>query len=204
MLLWPPLPAWLSRRHRTIEPFRDRTRGLCLCSAVAVAKPFCCRTSRQNAMLTSRFPCVRTQISGVQAFACMKPVEIPRSRCMDRGTGFQQPCPGFLLFRNFRLSCCRLVSLPSVVKDSESASDISSPHSPICTCPAPISSVPQLHPLHNSVPRAAGSPEASPVSSSPSMSTMPKDDQTVLVYPIRTQTLLSTRPWIFTQMTIAV
>ena len=45
----------------------------CRCQA------FCCRTSRHNTGLTSKFPCVRTQISGVQAFAGMRLVEIPQS-----------------------------------------------------------------------------------------------------------------------------
>ena len=39
----------------------------------------------------------------------------------------------------------------------------------------------RLHELHDSVPRGAGSPEASPVSSSLSMGTMPRDDQSALV-----------------------
>ena len=46
---------------------------------------------------------------------------------------------------------------------------------------APISSLPELHELHDFVPRGAGSPEASPVSSSLSMGTMPRDDQSALV-----------------------
>ena len=46
---------------------------------------------------------------------------------------------------------------------------------------APISSLPELHQLHESIPRGAGSPEASPVSSSLSIGTMPRDDKSALV-----------------------
>ena len=69
MLLGPPLLPWLSWRHHAREVFRDRSRNLCWYSDVAVAKPLCSRGSRQNAELTSNFPCVRTQISGVRALA---------------------------------------------------------------------------------------------------------------------------------------
>ena len=47
--------------------------------------------------------------------------------------------------------------------------------------PASISSLPELHELHDSVPRGAGSLEASPVNTSLSMGTMPRDDQSALV-----------------------
>ena len=139
------------------------------------------RTSRQNVQLTPQFPCVTTQISGAQACAGTKTVEIPRSGCRDHGHRCQRPCPGFLLFLNFRLLRRRLVSLTSVLKDSESASDISSPHSPIFMCPAPVSSLPELDELHDSVPRGAASPDASPISSSLSMGTKPKDGQSALL-----------------------
>ena len=129
----------------------------------------------------SKFPCVRTQISGALTFAGLKPVEIPQSGCGDHGLRRQRPCLGFLFFLNFRLLRCRLVSLTSVLKDSVSAADISSTHPPTRMYPASISSLPELNELHDSVPRGAGSPEASPVSSSLSMGTMPRDDQSALV-----------------------
>ena len=51
----------------------------------------------------------------------------------------------------------------------------------MCMYPGPISSLPELHEVHESIPHGAGSPEASPVSSSLSMGTMPMDDQSALV-----------------------
>ena len=44
-----------------------------------------------------------------------------------------------------------------------------------------MSSLPELLELYDSIPRGAGSPEASPVSSSLSMGTIPRDDQSALV-----------------------
>ena len=41
--------------------------------------------------------------------------------------------------------------------------------------------LPELHESHDSIPRGAGSPEVSPVSSSLSMGTIPRDDQSALV-----------------------
>ena len=51
----------------------------------------------------------------------------------------------------------------------------------MCMYPAPISSLPELHELHESISCGAGSPEASPVSSSLSMGTIPRDDHSALV-----------------------
>ena len=51
----------------------------------------------------------------------------------------------------------------------------------MCMCPPPMSSLPELHELHDSVPRGVGSPEASPVKSLLSMGTIPRDDQSALV-----------------------
>ena len=59
--------------------------------------------------------------------------------------------------------------------------DISSPRHPICVYPAPDSSLPELRELHDSVPCGAGSPDASPIISSPSMGTIPKDAHSDLV-----------------------
>ena len=39
MLMWPLLLPWPSRRHHARELYRDRTRGLCQCSAVAAFTP---------------------------------------------------------------------------------------------------------------------------------------------------------------------
>ena len=57
---------------------------------------------------------------------------------------------------------CRLVSLSSVLKDRVSAADSSSNKPPICLCPAPMSSLPELLEWHDSIPRGAGCTEASP------------------------------------------
>ena len=83
-------------------------------------------------------------------------------------------------FLNFRLLHCRLVSLTSVLRDWDSDSvccDISPPHS-VCMYPIPDSSLPELH---DSVPCGAGCPDASPIISSLSMGTKPRDAHSVLV-----------------------
>ena len=92
-----------------------------------------------------------------------------------------RPCPGFLLFLSFRLLRCRLVSLTSVLKDSVSAADSSFNKPPWCVCPVLMSSLSELLEVYGPIPRGAGSPDASPVSSSLSMGTIPKDDQSALV-----------------------
>ena len=103
------------------------------------------------------------------------------SECRGHGLWCERPCPGFLLFLNFRILHCRLVSLTSVLKDSVSSADISSTNPARCIFSAPISSLPELHELRESIPPGASSPEASPFSSSLSMGTIPRDDESALV-----------------------
>ena len=92
-----------------------------------------------------------------------------------------RPCPGFLLFLSLRFLRCRLVSLTSVLKDNVSAADSSFNKSPRCVCPVLMSSLYVLLEAYDPISRGAGSPDASPVSSSLSMATIPKDDQSALV-----------------------
>ena len=92
-----------------------------------------------------------------------------------------RPCPEFLLFVSLRFLRCRLVSLTSVLKDSVSAADGSFNKPPWCVCPVPMSSLSVLLEEYGPISRGAGSPDASLVSSSLSMGTIPKDDQNALV-----------------------
>ena len=92
-----------------------------------------------------------------------------------------RPSPGFLRFLSLRFLRCRLVSLTSVLKDSVSATDSSFNSTPWCVCPVLISSLSVLLEEYGPMSRGAGSPDASPVSSSLSMGTIPKDDQSALV-----------------------
>ena len=92
-----------------------------------------------------------------------------------------RPCPGFLRFLSLRFLRCRLVSLTSVLKDSVSAADSALDNTPWCACPVLISSLSVLLEEYGAVSRGAGSPDASPFSSSLSMGTIPKDDQSSLV-----------------------
>ena len=92
-----------------------------------------------------------------------------------------RPCPGFLRFLSLRFLRCRLVSLTSVLKDSVSAADSALDSTPWCVCPVLISSLSVLLEEYGPISRGAGSPDASPVSSSLSMGTIPRDDQSALV-----------------------
>ena len=92
-----------------------------------------------------------------------------------------RPCPGFLRFLSPRFLRCRLVSLRSVLKDSQSAADSAPDNIPWCVCPALISSFSVLLEEYGPISRGAGSPDASPVSSSLSMGTIPKDDHSAPV-----------------------
>ena len=73
------------------------------------------------------------------------------------------------------------MSLTSVLKDSVSAADSSSNKYPWCVCPVLMSSLSELLEVYDPIPRGVGSPDASPVSSSLSMGTIPRDDQSALV-----------------------
>ena len=92
-----------------------------------------------------------------------------------------RPRPGFLRFLSLRFLRCRLVSLTSVLKDSVSAADSALDSTPWCVCPVLISSLSVLLEEYGPISRGAGSPDASPVSSSLSMGTIPRDDQSALV-----------------------
>ena len=92
-----------------------------------------------------------------------------------------RPCPGFLRFLSLCFLRCRLVSLTSVLKDSVSAADSSFNSTPWCVCTVLISSLSVLLEEYGPISRGAGSPDASPVSSSLSMGTIPKDDQSAPV-----------------------
>ena len=92
-----------------------------------------------------------------------------------------RPCPGFLRFLSIRFLRCRLVSLTSVLKDSVSAADSALDSTPWCVCPVLISSLSVLLEEYGPISRGAGSSDSSPVSSSLSMGTIPKDDQSALV-----------------------
>ena len=58
-----------------------------------------------------------------------------------------------------------------------SAADSALDNTPWCVCPVLISSLSVLLEEYGPISRGAGSPDASPVSSSLSMGTIPKDDQ---------------------------
>ena len=75
------------------------------------------------------------------------------------------------------------MSLTSVLKDSDrvSVADSSFNKPPWCVCPVLMSSLSELLEVYGPIPRGAGSPDASPVSSSLSMGTIPRDDQSALV-----------------------
>ena len=92
-----------------------------------------------------------------------------------------RPCPGFLCFLSLRFLRCRLVSLTSVLKDSVSAADSPFSSTPWCVCPVLISSLSVLLEEYGPFSRGAGSPDASPVNSSLSRGTIPKDDESALV-----------------------
>ena len=68
-----------------------------------------------------------------------------------------------------------------MLKDSVSAADNSFNKPPWCVCPILMSSLSELLEVYGPIPRGGGSPDASPVSSSLSMGTIPKDDQSALV-----------------------
>ena len=76
---------------------------------------------------------------------------------------------------------CRLVSLTSVLKDIVSAADSALDSTPWCVCPVLTFSLSVLLEEYGPISRGAGSPDASPVSSSLSMGTIPRDDQSALV-----------------------
>ena len=69
----------------------SRQRALPRQDAEVVSVHSCCRCwasltpcfATERRALVYGFLCVRTQVSGVQAFAGMIPVEIPQSRCGD-------------------------------------------------------------------------------------------------------------------------
>ena len=82
---------------------------------------------------------------------------------------------------SLRFLRCRLVSLTSVLKNSVCAADSSFNKPPRCVCPVLMSSLSVLLGAYDPISRGAGSPDASPVSSSLSMGTIPKDDQSALV-----------------------
>ena len=83
------LLPWPSRRHHAWELFRDRTRGLCLSSAVAVVTPVCCCTSRKDSVLVSKCSCVRTQ-----ALLGLKPVRFPHQNAGVTGSAANDPVQG--------------------------------------------------------------------------------------------------------------
>ena len=110
MLMWSMLLPWPSRRHHARELFRDRTRCLCLSSAVAVATPLCCCTSRQDAGVVSKCSCVRTQVSGMQAFVGLKPVKIPHQSAGVTGSAANDLVQGSCFswaFASYAVAWCR-------------------------------------------------------------------------------------------------
>ena len=113
------------------------------------------------------------------ALLCLEPLTAPL--CRGYPLCHYRPCPGFLRFLSLRFLRCRLVSLTSVLKDSVSAADSALDSTPWCVCPVLISSLSVLLEEYGPISRGAGSPDASPVSSSLSMGTIPKDDQSALV-----------------------
>ena len=123
------------------------------------------RYRSQDAGLILHFWVARTQAHSLS----LGQFPVPHTVLLDSG-----------LFLNFRLLRCRLVSLTSVLKDWDSDSvccDISPPHS-VCMYPNPDSSLPELH---DSAHCGATSPDTSPVISSLSMGTKPRDAHGVLV-----------------------
>ena len=84
-----------SRRHHARELFRDRTRGLCLSSAAVVVTPVCYCTPRQDAVLVTKSPCVRTQVSDTQALLGLKPVRLPHQDAGATGAAANDPVQGF-------------------------------------------------------------------------------------------------------------
>ena len=146
----------------------------------------CCHTCVLLHVATGRGSCVKMLLPQNAGFGHagifgLETCEISASECGGSRLCCHRPRPGLLLFLSLRLLRCRLVSVTSVLKDSVSAAHSSSNKPPICLRPAPMSSLLELLELHDSIPRGAGSPEASPVSSSLSMGTIPRNDKSALV-----------------------
>ena len=139
----------------------------------------CCCSLRQNAarVLKSSVSEHRFQTCIVVLGTC----ETSTPVCKGYWLCHHRPCPGFLRFLSLRFLRCRLVSLTSMLKDSVSAANSSFNSTPWCVCPVLISSLSVLLEEYGPIARGAGSPDASPVSSSLSMGTIPKDDQSALV-----------------------
>ena len=132
---------------------------------------------RAAALYDKRLPPPSFRLPHVGLETC----ETSALECRGYRFGHYRPCPGFLLFLSFRFLRCRLVSLTSVLKDTVSAADSSFNKPPWCVCPVLVSSLSELLEVYGPIPRGAGSPHASPNSSSLSMGTIPKDDRSALV-----------------------
>ena len=127
---------------------------------------------------TRRSSCVANSAS---EHRCFRLCEVSAPLCRGYWFRHYRPCPKFLRFLSLRFLRCRLVSLTSVLKDSVSAADSALDSTPWFVCPVLISSLSVLLEEYGPISRGAGSPDASPVSSSLSMGTIPKEDQSALV-----------------------
>ena len=127
---------------------------------------------------TRRSSCVADSAS---KHRCFRLCEVSAPLCRGYWFCHYRPCPEFLRFLSLRFLRCRLVSLTSVLKDSVCAADSALDSTPWFVCPVLISSLFVLLEEYGPISRGAGSPDASPVSSSLSMGTIPKEDQSALV-----------------------
>ena len=134
---------------------------------------------KANVLGAVRAPCRHAPYGRPHAGTCIVVLgtcEMSAPLCKGFWLCHYRPYPGFLRFLSLRFLRCRLVSLTSVLKDSVSAADSSFNGTPWCVCPVLISSLSVLLEEYGPISRGAGSPDASPVSSSLSMGTIPKDD----------------------------
>ena len=103
MLMWSLLLPWPSRRHHARELFYARTQGLC--PSLVLPLPHLCHTfvlmSPKDARLVSKCSCVRTQVSGTQAFVGLEPVKMPYQNAGVRGSAVNDLVLGSCFSRAF-------------------------------------------------------------------------------------------------------
>ena len=174
--MWSLLLSCPSRRHYAWKIFRDRKR-----SSAALLSLLCSAARRDRTRLLWRKALRQNADFRHAGIAGRETCEISATECRGYRFCHYRPCPGFLLFLSFRFLHCVLMSLTSVLKDSASAVDSAFSKPPWCVCPVLMSSPSEQLGVYGPIPRGAGSPDASPISSSLSMGTIPRDDQSALV-----------------------